>query len=66
MAKERLCRKCRSPIGIDDDVCQNCGANNPVTQPWWGILLGFVMLALIGYLLVDFSVWIDIAQRLFD
>jgi len=59
----RLCRRCRAPLGIDDEVCQDCGANNPVPLPWYTPILGLVMLALIGLLLIDFSaLWAFVEQ----
>ena len=68
MAKhqDRLCRKCGAVIGIDDDRCDRCGASNPVTLPWYGPLVGFAIVGLIVWLLVDFSGWQRILERLFD
>jgi RNA polymerase subunit RPABC4/transcription elongation factor Spt4 len=64
--KERLCRKCGAVLGIDDERCQACGAPNPVTFPWYTPVVGFAIIALIGWLLVDFSVWEGFLGRLFD
>ncbi|HKY94126.1 MAG TPA: hypothetical protein VJL84_02425 [Kiloniellales bacterium] len=66
MAKERLCRKCGAVLGIDDDRCQQCGAANPVTLPWYGPIVGFAIIGLIVYFLVDLSVWEGILDRLFN
>ena len=49
----RLCRQCRSELGVDDEACQVCGALNPVPLPWYTPFLGAVMLAVIVWLLVD-------------
>jgi RNA polymerase subunit RPABC4/transcription elongation factor Spt4 len=64
--KERHCRKCGAVIGIDDDRCQACGTANPVTFPWYAPVVGFAIIALIAWLLVDFSVLVGIFERLFD
>jgi RNA polymerase subunit RPABC4/transcription elongation factor Spt4 len=58
-AAKRLCRKCRSRLGIDDDVCQACGTNNPVPLPWYTMPLGALIVVALVLLLVDFD---DIAQ----
>lgn len=60
---QRLCRRCRSPLDLDDDVCRACGERNPVAMPWWGPLAGAAMLALIAYFLVDFTPLIDLINR---
>jgi hypothetical protein len=55
---ERLCRKCRSTLEIDDDLCRACGANNPVTLPWYTLPLGLVLWAIVIGFVVDFGeVW---------
>ena len=64
--KPRLCRQCHAEIGIDDERCERCGARNPVTLPWWGPLLGFAMLGLIAWLLVDFRPLIGLVTQLFQ
>ena len=61
-AAKRLCRKCRSELGIDDDLCQACGTNNPVPLPWYTMPLGALIVVALVLLLVDFD---DIA-RLFS
>jgi hypothetical protein len=66
MAKQRRCRKCGAVIGIDDDRCQACGTANPVTFPWYTPVVGFAIIGLIVYFLVDLSVWEGIIGRLFD
>jgi hypothetical protein len=66
MAKERHCRKCGAVIGIDDDRCARCGATNPVTLPWYGPVVGFAIIGLIVYFLVDLSVWEGIIDRLLN
>ena len=58
-AAKRLCRKCKSPLGIDDDLCQACGTNNPVPLPWYTMPLGALIAAALVLLLVDFD---DIAR----
>jgi len=58
-AARRLCRKCGSALGIDDDVCQACGANNPVPLPWYTMPVGALIVAALVLLLVDFG---DIAR----
>ena len=66
MSAQRLCRRCREPLGIDDDVCQVCGERNPVTMPWYGPFIGFGLLALIAWLFVDFDPIIDFVRRLLN
>src|SRR5690606_33596132 len=60
---ERRCRRCRAPLGIDDDVCEACGERNPVTMPWWGPLLGAAILLAIGYFLIDFQPMLELLGR---
>jgi RNA polymerase subunit RPABC4/transcription elongation factor Spt4 len=31
----RVCHNCGSALGVDDDLCQACGARNPVVHPWY-------------------------------
>ena len=64
--KERHCRKCGAVIGIDDDRCERCGAVNKVTLPWYGPVVGFAIIGLIVYFLVDLSVWEGIIDRLLN
>ena len=68
MAKspDRLCRRCGAVIGIDDDRCERCGAENKVTLPWYGPLVGVAIVGLFVWLLVDFSGWERILDRLFN
>jgi hypothetical protein len=51
----RLCKNCKSELGVDDDVCQACGANNPVVLPWYTLPLGALIVAALILLLVDFG-----------
>ena len=53
MSKQRLCRACQAKLGIDDDLCADCGARNPVAVPWYGKALGAVIALIIILLLVD-------------
>ncbi len=57
----RKCRKCGAALGVDDDACQACGANNPAPVPWYTPLLGVAILAALVLLLVDFD---DVARLL--
>ncbi len=61
MAKaiKRLCRKCGSALGIDDDLCQACGTQNPVPLPWYTMPLGALIVAALILFLVDFD---DVAR----
>lgn len=52
---KRLCRKCRSELQVDQDICQACGANNPLVTPWYTYPLGALMVAFLAYLLIDFD-----------
>lgn len=61
MTAQRLCRRCHARLGIDDDVCQACGMNNPVPVPWHAPLLGAAVVIVLVYLLVDFD---DVARVL--
>lgn len=53
--RQRLCRRCKSPLGIDDDRCQVCGENNPVVLPWYTPLVGLALLIIMAYFLIDFD-----------
>lgn len=55
MSKQRLCHSCEAKLGIDDDVCQACGENNPVVVPWYTKALGGLIVLAIVLLLVDFD-----------
>ncbi len=50
---KRRCGKCGSKLDVDDDVCQDCGARNPVPLPWYTHFLGALIVAVIALLLVD-------------
>ena len=52
---KRLCRSCKSELLVDQDVCQVCGANNPLVIPWYTYPLGALMVAVLAYLLIDFG-----------
>jgi RNA polymerase subunit RPABC4/transcription elongation factor Spt4 len=59
----RVCHKCGSALGVDDDLCQACGARNPVVHPWYIYPLGFLIVAALFALLVDWdSLWRYIRQ----
>ncbi len=60
---QRLCRRCRSALDVDDDVCRACGERNPVGMPWWGPFAGALMFILIAYFLVDFTPLLDMMNR---
>ncbi len=51
----RRCRNCKVELGVDDDVCQACGANNPVVLPWYTLPLGALIVVALILLLVDFG-----------
>lgn len=51
--ENRLCRKCRAPLAVDQDICQVCGTRNPIPLPWYTYPLGLLILAAIGYFLID-------------
>lgn len=55
MAKTRLCRKCKTPLGVDDDICQTCGESNPIPLPWYTPILGGLIVLGLVLLLVDFD-----------
>ena len=61
--EQRLCRRCREPLGVDDDLCAACGERNPVTMPWWGPFAGALMLLLVAYFLVDFEPILNLIRR---
>jgi hypothetical protein len=65
-SKDRLCRKCGAVIGIDDDRCDQCGASNPVVMPWYTPIVGFAIVGLIVYFLVDLSFWEGLIDRLLN
>jgi len=65
-SKDRTCRKCGAVIGIDDDRCDRCGAENRVTLPWYGPIVGFAIVGLIAYFLVDFGFWERLIDRLLN
>ena len=52
---ERLCRKCGSPLETDEDICRTCGANNPISLPWYTLPLGLVLWAIVIGYVVDFG-----------
>ena len=55
MAKRRLCRRCHTKLEIDQDVCPACGENNPIPKPWYTPVLGFLIIIILGYFLIDFG-----------
>jgi hypothetical protein len=59
----RLCRQCRSELGVDDEACRVCGARNPVPLPWYTPVLGAAMLAIIVWLLVDVEAVVRLLNR---
>ncbi len=60
---ERKCRRCCSPLGIDDDLCQVCGERNPVRHPWYIWPLAAVIFLLAFYFLVDLEALRDYVTR---
>jgi hypothetical protein len=52
---KRLCRECKEPLDVDQDICRVCGANNPIPLPWYTFILGGAIVAVIVLLLVDFD-----------
>ncbi|HMB75226.1 MAG TPA: hypothetical protein VKN76_02415 [Kiloniellaceae bacterium] len=52
---KRLCKDCREPLEVDQDICRACGANNPIPLPWYTYLVGAAIVALLVFLLVDFN-----------
>ncbi len=60
---ERKCRRCGSPLGIDDDLCQVCGERNPVRHPWYIWPLAAVIFLLAFYFLVDLEALRDYVTR---
>jgi len=52
---KRLCRECQEPLGVDQDICRACGANNPIPLPWYTYLVGAAIVAILVLLLVDFD-----------
>ena len=55
MISDRRCRECDEPLMIDQDICQVCGANNPLPVPWYTWVVGPIMVAILAYFLVDFE-----------
>jgi len=53
--KQRHCHKCNEPLMIDQDICQVCGARNPLVVPWYTWVLGPIIVIIIGWLLIDFD-----------
>lgn len=60
---ERNCRKCSASLGIDDDLCQACGARNPLRHPWYIWPLAAVIFLLAFYFLVDVEALRDYVTR---
>jgi len=52
---KRLCKDCKEPLEVDQDICRGCGANNPIPLPWYTYLVGAAIVALLVFLLVDFD-----------
>jgi len=52
---KRLCKDCKEPLEVDQDICRVCGANNPIPLPWYTYLVGAAIVALLVFLLVDFD-----------
>ena len=52
--KQRYCHKCNEPLMIDQDICQVCGANNPLPVPWYTWVIGPIIVLLLGWWLIDF------------
>lgn len=63
---DRACPKCGVAIGIDDDRCWSCGANTPVTYPWYIWPLGFLIIAALFALLVDLDAFWRTFGHLFE
>ena len=59
---QRVCRSCGDKLDVDQDICRTCGANNPLVNPWYTYPLGALIVAVLGYLLIDFN---DV-RRLFE
>ena len=55
MKHGRHCHKCGDGLMIDQDICQSCGANNPLPVPWYTWVVGPIMVAILAYFLVDFD-----------
>lgn len=55
MAERRICRRCHTKLEIDQDVCPACGENNPIPKPWYTPVLGFLIIFVLGYFLIDFG-----------
>ena len=53
--KRRYCHKCNEPLMIDQDICQVCGANNPLPVPWYTWVIGPIIVLLLGWWLIDFD-----------
>ena len=49
----RRCRKCGASLGVDVDICPDCGEHNPLLVPWYTWVLGPIMLAILAWLLID-------------
>ena len=55
MAKRRLCRRCHTKLEIDQEICPACGEHNPIPKPWYTPFLGFLIIFVLGYFLIDFG-----------
>ena len=51
----RLCRNCKEPLAVDQDICQVCGTRNPLVVPWYTWVLGPIIVLALGWLLIDFE-----------
>ena len=54
---ERHCRSCGEALGVDEDVCRACGARNEIQHPWYIWPIGFLIVAVLVFLLVDIEFW---------
>lgn len=52
---KRYCHKCNEPLAVDQDICQTCGARNPLQVPWYTWVLGPIIVLVLGWLLIDFD-----------
>lgn len=62
----RVCRKCGTGLGVDDELCPACGTRNPVIYPWYIYPLGFLIVAALFALLVDWGALLRYLAPLFS
>lgn len=55
MSKQRICRKCRTRLEEDQEICPSCHASNPVVNPWYTYLVGGLIVAALAWALIDFQ-----------